>query len=275
MKLFSFATIVAVAGIAQVLAAPVVVVTNISPSVNPRLGHGVPPKTGYMGRMKKGPCGRNRFRQKAVEISNIFREALGLPLIKTSGHHGLDNGKVRILPFVGTPNIFAPVHGKDTEGAVEVVNIDAPHDGPHHGYHAHGRHRHHHKGHHHLGKGSFINRIQYSIMNLGRWEGRAVAFVLGCGIGVLLRMFFVLAVVMYRTVKGRRGEEQHGYSQITIIEEIVNNPNPSPQYYPDEKVAIVDETVQAPKSSPPSYVNENYPIVVETVKAPSTSEESK
>lgn len=40
-----------------------------------------------------------------------------------------------------------------------------------------GRHRHH-KGQHHLDK-EFINRIHYSIMNLGRWEGRAVAFVLG------------------------------------------------------------------------------------------------
>lgn len=167
--------------IAQVLAAPVVVVTNISPvPVNPRLGHGVPPKAGYMGRMKKGPCGRHRFRQKAVEISNLFREALGLPLITSSSHHGHDDGKVRILPFIGTPNILAPVHGKDTEGAVEVVNMDAPHDGHRdHGNHPHGRHRHHHKGHHHLGKGTFINRIQYSIMNLGRWEGRAVAFVLG------------------------------------------------------------------------------------------------
>lgn len=87
-------------------------------------------------------------------------------------------------------------------------------------------------------------------------------------------MVFVLAVVMYRTVKGRRCE-QHEYSQITIIEEIVNDPNPAPQYYHDEKVPIVDETVQAPKSSPPSYVNENYPTVVETVKAPNTSEESK
>ena len=95
----------------------------------------------------------------------------------------------------------------------------------------------------------------------------------GCGIGVLLRMVFVLAVVMFRAVKGRRGEEQHEYSQITIIEEIVDNPNNSPPSYLDEKVPIVDETVQAPKSSPPSYVNENYPIVVETVKAP--TEESK
>jgi hypothetical protein len=269
MKLLTFATIVAAAGIGQVLAAPLLVVTsNITPSVNPpRFGHGVAGKAEFVGKMKKGPCGRNRFRQKAVEISNLFREALGLPLIKSGNHHGLGDGEIRILPFIGTPNIFAPVHGKDADGAIKFISIETPHD---HGYHAHGRH--HHKGHHHFGKGSFLNRIQYSIMNLGRWEGRAVAFVLGCGIGVLLRMVFVLAVVMYRAVKGR-GEEQHEYSQITIIEEIVNNPNTSPPSYLDEKVPIVDETVQAPKSSPPSYVNENYPIVVETVKAP--TEESK
>jgi hypothetical protein len=63
-------------------------------------------------------------------------------------------------------------------------------------------------------------------------------------------MFFVLAIVMYRAVKGHRGEEQHEYSQITIIEEIVDNSNTSPPSYRDEKVPIVDETVQAPKSSP-------------------------
>ena len=37
-------------------------------------------KPEFVGRMRKGPCsGRNCFRQKAVEISNIFREALDLP----------------------------------------------------------------------------------------------------------------------------------------------------------------------------------------------------
>ena len=84
-------------------------------------------------------------------------------------------------------------------------------------------------------------------------------------------MVFVLAIVMYRAVKGQRGEEQDEYSQITII---VDNPNASPPSYLDDKAPIIDETVQAPKSSPPSYVNENYPIVVDTAKAPST-EESK
>jgi hypothetical protein len=171
----------------------VVVTSNITPSVNsPRFGHAVAGKTEFVGKMKKGPCGRNRFRQKAVEISNLFREALGLPLIKSGNHHGLGGGevrKLRILPFIGTPNIFAPVHGsKDADGAIKFISIETPNDDHHHGlgYHAH----HHHKGHHHLGKGSFINRIQYSIMNLGRWEGRAVAFVLG-------ESFFIFNVDFY------------------------------------------------------------------------------
>ena len=155
-------------------------VTTIAPVHPPRLGHAVPGKAEFVGKMKKHPCGRNRLRQKAVEISNLLRQALGLPLIKSGGHHSLGDGEVRILPFVGSPNIFAPVHGKDADGAIKFISIETPHDGNHHGYHAHGRHPHHHKGHHHhFGKGSFINRVQYSILNLGRWEGRAVAFVLG------------------------------------------------------------------------------------------------
>jgi hypothetical protein len=275
MKLFSFATIVAATGIAQVLAVPLLVVpsNDIAP-VNPRLGHAVAGNPEFVAKMRKGPCHANRFRQKAVEISNLLRGALGLPLINSGSHASFDNGKIRILPFIGTPNTFASVHGKDMDGAITVISIDTPHDGRHHhGYHTHGRHRHH-RGPHHLGKGSFIDRIHYSIMNLGRWEGRAVAFVLGCGIGVLLRMLYILSVVMYRTVKGQHGEEQHEYSQITIIEEIVDNPKFSPPSYVDEKAPIVVETETVP-ASPPSCINENYPIIVETVKAPSTSEESK
>jgi hypothetical protein len=43
-------------------------------------------------------------------------------------------------------------------------------------------------------------------MALGPWEGRAVAFVLGCGIGVLLRMVWVMAIVTYRMLKGDNEE---------------------------------------------------------------------
>jgi len=247
MKLVRFATIIAVAGVAQVLAVPLLVITSTSGNTvaQPiRFGHAVPmpDNTGGpapMGRMRR-PCGgANRFNQKAVELSNFFRQALGLPLI---------TGNVKIIPFVGTPSTFAPVH-TEMDGGVKVYNFsNIPHPRPHHAPHGHG-HR------HRLGGGSFVNRIHYSLMNLGRWEGRAVAFVLGCGIGVLLRMVFVLGLVMYRAVKGQRGDE-HEYSQITIIEEIVDTP----------------------KSAPPTYtyaVDEKVAIAIETVKAPSTTEESK
>ena len=88
-------------------------------------------------------------------------------------------------------------------------------------------------------------------------------------------MVFVLAVVMYRAVKGERDEELHDYSQITFIQEIVDDGNLYPPSYFDEKVPFVDETVHAPTPSPPSYVSENYPIVVETVNSPSNSENFK
>jgi hypothetical protein len=87
----------------------VVVTSNITPSVNPPcFGHGVAGKTEFVGKMIKGPCSCNRFRQKAVEISNRFREALGLLLIKFGNHLGLNNGEVRILLFISAqaPNFF-------------------------------------------------------------------------------------------------------------------------------------------------------------------------
>jgi hypothetical protein len=46
-----------------------------------------------------------------------------------------------------------------------------------------------------------MRRIHRVFAELGAWEARAVAFVLGCGIGVLLRMFWVLGVVFYRTIR--------------------------------------------------------------------------
>jgi len=256
MKLFNIATIVAVTGIAQVLAVPLLVIpsSNDVAVVHP----GKQPE--FVGKMKKGPCRAGRYRQKAVEVSNIFREAFGLPLIKSGIHHLKLDGKVEILPFIGTPP--SVVHGKDKEGVTEFSTFDIPKedDGVHrHHHHAHGRHRHR-KGHHHhrFGKGSFLSRVQYSIMNLGPWEGRSVAFVLGCGIGVLLRMLFVLTVVTFRAMKGRE-QDEHEYSQITIIEEFVDGSSKSaPPSYGDEKVPVVE--VYEPK---PSYVSENYPIVVE------------
>jgi hypothetical protein len=67
--------------VAQVLAAPLVVVTS---NITPPHSHAVASKTEFVGKMRKGLCG------------------------KPGSHHSLDDGKVRIFPFIGT---FAPVHG--------------------------------------------------------------------------------------------------------------------------------------------------------------------
>jgi len=243
MKLVRFATIVAVTGVAQVFAAPHMVITTIIPdnAFTPKLpvgvGHQVPDRfvrPQVLPNIRR-PCHGghpNRFKQKAVELSNFFRQALGLPLI-AGGHPGPAHDGARIL-FIGTPGSRMELGPNFREN---------PHPRPHHHHRPHpGPHPH-----HRLGQGDFLGRINYSLMNLGRWEGRAVAFVLGCGIGVLIRMIFVLGLVMYRAVKGRRGEE-HEYSQITIIEQVAPKSAPPAYTFPvDEKVPI--ETVQAPTNS--------------------------
>ena len=108
-----------------------VITLNITSSVNPpRFGHGVAGKTEFVGKIKKSPCSHNCFRQKAVEISNLFREGLGLPLIKSGNHHGLGDSKLRILPFIGTPNMittmdtmFTTITTKVTRGMLIIVYL--------------------------------------------------------------------------------------------------------------------------------------------------------
>jgi hypothetical protein len=75
-------------------------------------------------------------------------------------------------------------------------------------------------------------------MALGPWEGRAVAFVLGCGIGVLLRMFWVIAIISYRLIRGPREEDEYPEEVIFIADsqELIL---PPPQYT-DEKLLPVD-----------------------------------
>jgi hypothetical protein len=78
-----------------------------------------------------------------------------------------------------------------------------------------------------------LYRLNFALLSLGKWEGRAVAFVLGCGLGVLLRMFWVLSVITFRTIRGPRREEV----EYTIIHEYIPETAVSPPSYPiDEKV---------------------------------------
>jgi len=81
--------------------------------------------------------------------------------------------------------------------------------------------------------GPFLHRVHRALMSLGPWEGRIVAFVLGCGIGVLLRMFWVLAVLL---VRGVRGTPERDEAIFLCAEEVV----PPPYTGIDEKKAIND-----------------------------------
>jgi len=236
-----------------------------------RFGHAIPqPAVAKMTMATstgiKRPCGgrMSRFRQKTIEISNILRGALSLPLIDTNAHLAPPQrtGKLRILPInPDKVQFLKPIELKPSdEYRVEPlptlstvkwfkkpVSQDmnnkwahsqaAPHHpsghrGPHHRIYFHNGHR-----------GSFMKRLHYSLMNLGLWEGRAVAFVLGCGIGVLLRMFWVLAIVAYRVVKRRPEEDE--YTHITVFEEVEVEAPPHYTYPVDEKVAVEPETKAA------------------------------
>ncbi|KAF8965567.1 hypothetical protein BDZ97DRAFT_767406 [Flammula alnicola] len=275
MRFSAIAAVLAGAGIAQVAAVPIRVIlvsSSIQEGSSPldtiRFGHGVeqPPAVAKMMATMKGPAGASgrtarpcrgrmsRFRQKGIEVSNAFRKALGLPLIEANPHPHVHVHPVPIHHEGAKRPEFWMAKGK--AAAVETgPNGSLP-------VHHHNHHHHMHNKHHGQHRGSFVNRLHYSLVNLGRWEGRAVAFVLGCGIGVLLRMFWVLTLVMYRAVRGQRRDENE-YSHITTIFEEYEPAPPNYTFPVDEKVAIEPETKVADSAATPE----------ESSKA--TAEESK
>ncbi|KAF8257362.1 hypothetical protein EI94DRAFT_1538018, partial [Lactarius quietus] len=50
--------------------------------------------------------------------------------------------------------------------------------------------------------GLFLHHAHRALMSLGPWEGHIVAFILGQGIGVLVRMFFILMVLFIHALRG-------------------------------------------------------------------------
>lgn len=128
--------------------------------------------------------------RKMRHIMNRFRAALGLPLIKPHGLHA--------------------------------------HNDEHNDIHPHPHHHEHHdvmnlRPHHQFGddapfvvesellrpdqSDSFFARFGHAMQTLSPWESRAITFVLGLGLGSLLRMFIVLAIVI---VRGRRACRARG-----------------------------------------------------------------
>jgi len=166
---------------------------------------------------------RARLRQKAIAISNAFRQALGLAPIQveptTVGEHG--DYRIQILPFIGTPN--APTLVKVEEGKNGAGGVTP-------------------NPHHHRCRGGikgFMVRLQRSLNALGPWEGKVVAFVLGCGIGVLLRMVWVLSVISYRAIKGSREPENTETEYSLVLDQSDMEPAEvifvAPPSYADEK----------------------------------------
>ncbi|KNZ82059.1 hypothetical protein J132_08405 [Termitomyces sp. J132] len=233
MKFSLLTAFAAGAALTQVSASPirVMVVSSEVHSTNVRFGHALAPNNIPKISMvvpsppehnvkMKGGCRGSRFRQKAIDFSNAIRKSFGLSVIENNPVPAVEEDRVRILPFIGTPNSFVEMK-KDKDGDLYIAQS-------HHGHHVGFRQR--------LAHTSFIHRLHIALMALGPWEGRAVAFVLGCGIGVLLRMIWVLAIVTYRLLRGPRLEENE-YTEILFVEEIaepVHVDAPPTYSYPDE-----------------------------------------
>lgn len=186
-------------------------------------------------------CGK--LRNKAIDISNGFRKMFGLPTIERlpemPAHRKMHqmhqsapvekesgNNLVHILPvpFIGTET--RPVADSNDPESVQVNDNGAAviRHGPI-------RMRCH--------RASFLRRVHRALMTLGPWEGRAVAFVLGCGIGVIFRMIWVMTIVTARLIKSRREEAEYELVYEQDAEDILV---PPPQYT-DEKVEAVDVKV--------------------------------
>jgi hypothetical protein len=128
-----------------------------------------------------------KIKNKALEISNKFRQTFGLPLIESSPvsmnnvsinrplipiPRPHDQGEIKILPFIGTPPV-----------PVVTPNDLRPMNRPHRVVDARPAQRMRHRpgGCHR----SFVHRLHRALMVLGPWEGRAVAFVLGMSYALL------------------------------------------------------------------------------------------
>jgi hypothetical protein len=93
------------------------------------------------------PDCKGMMKTKTVELSNKLRAALGLPMIAP------------------TPHALHSAHHTHQLGPNRVWHHGPPHE------------RHHHKV--HRQDMPFVERLTHALNNLGKWEGRAVAFVLG------------------------------------------------------------------------------------------------
>ncbi|CAE6431280.1 unnamed protein product [Rhizoctonia solani] len=128
--------------------------------------------------MRKGGC-RGSMRAKTLEMGNKLRVILGLPPIE--------------------PQLQGMKKIQTTETTSQRT-----------------RHRHYH-AHHHTNRESLMYRLSHALASLTPWEGRAVSFVLGCGLGAILRMIFVFGVLLVRSMRCQRQEQHAVLEEDTVI----------------------------------------------------------
>ncbi|KAJ3854396.1 hypothetical protein EV368DRAFT_72904 [Lentinula lateritia] len=259
MKLSAVSFFVAGAGLLQANASPLRVAfvshgASVIPQANPNNEtvaqiisltklHDVKPSSNAENGARRGCAG-----SRSLLISNTLRQALGLPLIETDS---------------GEEEEEEHVHLKHHHHQ-EIQTEDGEEGHVHHKHHHHHdkfnpmeeregeegsihRHIHHHRHHFKSRTGripsrcSFIRRLHFSLMTLGPWEGRAVAFVLGCGLGVLLRMFWVLTVVAYRTVRGGNTTQEPSFIALPNRYDPEEVFVPPPVYIVDKKAPLQEE----------------------------------
>lgn len=197
-----------------------------------------------LGRMRMGGCAGRRggMRSKAIHLANWLRQKVGMEPIMPHHHFHQHH------PFFKDERIrmgHRPegIHGMHHEmhhadGVIRITHhLESPDHlpPPHHMMMHHQSHPHH----PHFRPHSFVGRLMKSLMVLGPWEGRLVAFVFGCGIGALLRMFFVFTVLAHRAITRRNREREMG--EVEVIFEAVP-PSPPTYSFPDEKVQKVEDS---------------------------------
>ena len=117
-----------------------------------------------------------KFKNKALEISNKFRETFGLPLIEKHPENfimppplplmplpppfSMKPNELKILPMDAYPRpLRTTFMAEGPHGPLDTMEIRPGHEMMH--------------------NRSFVHRLHRALVVLGPWEGRAVAFVLG------------------------------------------------------------------------------------------------
>ncbi|KAF7304118.1 F-box domain-containing protein [Mycena indigotica] len=167
----------------------------------------------------KKPCGSHsaaRLRQKAAQVIAAFKNAF---------HHAHQ------------PEAAATVANGRTPGGdrLQVIHLDpvmatpTPIAGP-------------------VDESQFFDRLELALGRLGPWEGGLMAFVIGCGIGVLLRMFYILTLLAVRAIRApcTKSTDDYYYGDVAL-EEDAEEIFVAPPMYTVAVPVVVDEKAEERK----------------------------